>query len=680
MTSLWRALAASALALLSFGAARADDAASTVVSHFGTWGYDFSGQDLAVPPGTNFFLYANGDWLKRAEIPADKTIYGNYNKLDDLSEGTTRKLIEDAAAGRSDDPDAAKIGAAYRSFMDETRAEQLDATPLAADLAAIRAEKTKSDVVALMGKAETGFQRSLFSIGIGPDAKAPTRYAVHLAPAGLGLPDRDYYLSDQFADKKAKYQSYAALMLGMIGWADPDINAKAIVDFETKLAEASWTRVERRDRDKMYRPMTVSELISFAPGFEFRVLLDDAGLRSVERVIVGTDTAFPAFARIFDSTPLETLKAWQAFHLANSASTLLSKRFVDAQFAFYGTTLRGQPETGLRWKRAVGFVNRALGESVGRMYVARHFPPQAKAKVDALVTEVVAAMHARIDRLDWMSAETKAKAQEKLSKLTVKIGYPSKWRDYGALTMSADDLYGNGARTLAYNWDYLVRRLNEPVDRLEWRFRPYTVNASYNPGRNDITFPAGILQPPLFDPVADPAINYGGIGSVIGHEITHGFDDQGRKSDGDGVLTNWWTQEDGANFKSRAGLLASQYDAFEVVKGNFVNGQLTIGENIADLGGILLALDAYHASLHGKEPPVLDGLTGDQRFFLGVAQVWRTKVRDAAAIASIKTDVHSPAQFRVNGPLRNIAAWYEAFKIAPGDPMYLAPEKRVRIW
>jgi putative endopeptidase len=246
--------------------------------------------------------------------------------------------------------------------------------------------------------------------------------------------------------------------------------------------------------------------------------------------------------------------------------------------------------------------------------------------------------------------------------------------------MSADDLYGNGARTLAYNWDYLVRRLNEPVDRLEWRFRPYTVNASYNPGRNDITFPAGILQPPLFDPVADPAINYGGIGSVIGHEITHGFDDQGRKSDGDGVLTNWWTQEDGANFKSRAGLLASQYDAFEVVKGNFVNGQLTIGENIADLGGILLALDAYHASLHGKEPPVLDGLTGDQRFFLGVAQVWRTKVRDAAAIASIKTDVHSPAQFRVNGPLRNIAAWYEAFKIAPGDPMYLAPEKRVRIW
>ncbi|MEA2918139.1 MAG: putative endopeptidase, partial [Bradyrhizobium sp.] len=457
MTSLWRALAASALALLSFGAARADDAASTVVSHFGTWGYDFSGQDLAVPPGTNFFLYANGDWLKRAEIPADKTIYGNYNKLDDLSEGTTRKLIEDAAAGRSDDPDAAKIGAAYRSFMDEARAEQLDATPLAADLAAIRAEKTKSDVVALMGKAETGFQRSLFSIGIGPDAKAPTRYAVHLAPAGLGLPDRDYYLSDQFADKKAKYQSYAALMLGMIGWADPDINAKAIVDFETKLAEASWTRVERRDRDKMYRPMTVSELISFAPGFEFRVLLDDAGLRSVERVIVGTDTAFPAFARIFDSTPLETLKAWQAFHLANSASTLLSKRFVDAQFAFYGTTLRGQPETGLRWKRAVGFVNRALGESVGRMYVATHFPPQAKAKVDALVTEVVAAMHARIDRLDWMSAETKAKAQEKLSKLTVKIGYPSKWRDYGALTMSADDLYGNGARTLAYNWDYLVR-------------------------------------------------------------------------------------------------------------------------------------------------------------------------------------------------------------------------------
>jgi len=687
MTGLWHA-AATIAALLSFSLAAAgvaaagpaDDSTSTAAPHFGTWGYDLTAQDPTVKPGTDFFLSANGNWLKRTKIPADKLSYGNFDKLHDLSEAVTRKLIEDAADGRSDDPDAAKIGAAYRACMDEAHAEQLDAAPIAPDLAAIRAEKTKADVVALMGKAAKSLQSSIFGLAISPDAKAPNRNAVYLQNLGLGLPDRDFYLTDQLADKKAKYQSYVVLMLSMIGWAEPETNAKAIVDLETELAEASWTRVEQRDPDKMYSPMTVAELASFAPGFDFRALLDNADLGSVDRVIVNANTAFPKFAAIFDSTPLETLKAWQAFSLANAAAPYLSKRFVDANFDFYAKTLGGQAEIEPRWKRAVEFVNGALGESVGRIYVAKYFPPESKASIDALVKNVIAAMHARIERVEWMSPATKAKALEKLSQLGVKIGYPTKWRSYDSLTMAADDLYGNAVRTQAFSWDYLVRRLNQPVDKQEWSLKPQQVNAEYSPDQNEIIFPAAILQPPFFDPAADMAINYGGIGGVIGHEITHGFDDQGRKFDSNGVLANWWSLEDAANFKSRADRLAAQYDKFEPVKGYFVDGQLTMGENIADLGGLLLALDAYHAALQGKAPPVLAGLSGDQRVFLGWAQVWQQKIDDEAAILAVKTDVHSPAHFRVNGPMRNIPDWYKAFKIGPDDPMYLAPESRANIW
>ena len=465
----------------------------------------------------------------------------------------------------------------------------------------------------------------------------------------------------------------------MIGWDEPDVSAKAIVAFETNLAESSWTNVETRDPNTTYNPMTMAELADYVPGFDFRALLRSGGLASTDRVIATTNTAFPKVAKIFDAAPLDTLKAWQAFHLTNSAAPYLSKRFADARFDFYGKTLRGQPESQPRWKRAVDFVNGSLGESVGRIYVAKYFPPESKAKMDALVKEVIAAMRRRLDGFDWMSPATKAKAQEKLSKMTAKIGYPVKWRDYGPLTMSADDLYGNGERTAVYGWNYRVARLSQPIDKQEWGMTPQTVNAYYDPSNNEIVFPAAFLQPPFFDPTADMAVNYGGIGAVIGHEMTHGFDDQGRKYDGNGTLTDWWTAEDVAQYKSQADRLAAQFDKFEPVKGYFVDGQLTMGENIADLGGVLVALDAYHAALQGKEPPVLDGLTGDQRFFLAHAQSWRTKTRDEATIRQLKTDVHAPEQFRVNGPLRNIEDWYAAFKIGPDDPMYIAPENRVRM-
>jgi putative endopeptidase len=655
------------------------DRSSVAMLHYGTWGLDLTARDLTVKPGTDFYLHAVGSWLKHTEIPADRVTFGVNEQLRDLTENIVHRLIEDAVAGRSDDPDAAKVGAAFTAFMDEARVERLDAASLASDLSAIRAEETKADVAALMGRP--GIQPSIFGVAITPDDRAPNQYAVSIDVGGLGLPDRDYYLTDQLADRKAKYQTYVALSLGMIDWDAPDVNAKAIVDFESRIAQASWTLVDKRDPEKVYHPMSVSDLVAFAPGFDFRTLLNSLGLgRENYRLIVTTDTVFPAVAAIFDATPLDTLKAWQAFHLASDTAAYLSKRFVDARFDFYGKTLSGQPENRPRWKHAVAFVNSALGESIGRMYVAKYFPPEAKSTMDALVKEMVAAMHRRIDRLDWMSPVTKVKAHEKLSKMKVKIGYPVKWRDYAALNMAANDLYGNVERTRIYKWNYFLERLHQPVDKEEWEMTPQTVNDYYNASNNEIVFPAAQLQPPFFDPAADLAVNYGGIGATIGHEMIHGFDDSGRKYDGDGVLNDWWTPEDTATFKAAADGLAAQFDRFEPVPDHFINGHLTAGENIADLGGLLLALDAYHAALGGNEPPVLDGLTGDQRFFFAFAQGWRSKTRDEATIQQLKSNEHAPDRFRVNGPVRNVAGWYDAFKITPEDLMYIASGRRVRIW
>jgi len=672
--------ATAALTLLILGAVFAwavDD--SIAAPRFGTWGYDLTARDPSVKPGTDFFLHAVGNWLKRTEMPADRVKYGVSEQLADHTEEIVRKLIEDAAAGRSGDPDAAKVGTAFAAFMDEAWVEQLNASPLAPELAAIRAQRTKADVAVLMGRV--GQQPSIFSVSIDPDDRAPERYAVTINIGEMGLPDRDYYLTSQLADLKVKYQAYVALMLGMISWDMPEPNAKAIIDFETKLAEASWTRAERRDPQTMYRPMSVSELVGFAPGFDFGAFLSEMGLAGLDRLIVNTNTAFPTVAAIIDTTRLDTLKAWQAFHLANGAASYLSKQFVDARFDFYGRMLSGQAENQPRWKRAVAFVNDALGEAVGRMYVAKYFPPEYKTKIGALVKGMIAAMHRRIDQLDWMSAATKAKAHDKLAKMKAKIGYPVKWREYGALTMVAKDLYGNVERTLIYQWNFRLARLHQPVDKDEWDMTPQTVNAYYSQSNNELVLPAAQLQPPFFDPAADLAVNYGGIGATtIGHEMTHGFDDAGRQYDGDGVLQDWWTPEDAAKFKAAADSLAAQFDRFEPVPGYFINGQLTAGENLADLAGLLVALDAYHAALGGKEALVIDGLTGDQRFFLAYVQGWRTKARDEETIRQLKSDEHAPERFRVNGPVRNVGQWYDAFKIAPADTMYVAPDLRVKIW
>ena len=678
-------LSAGAAAALAFAAAPAWSAdapepPSLASPRYGTWGFDLSGMDRSVKPGDDFFKFANGKWAERTEIPADRVRYGNFNKLRELSENRMHAILEDAAAGRLADPDAAKIAAGYRAFMDEAAVEALDAKPLAPELAEIRKVQTKDDFTALMGKSNLSGFTSILPVFISIDAKAPTRYAVLTGTGGLGLPDRDYYLQPSFAEKKAKYEAYVAQLLTMIGWDKPAENAKAIVAFETQLAEASWTRVERRDRDKTYNPMTPAELAAYTPGFDWNRYLAGSGLPEVERIVVTTNTAFPKFAKVYSDTPLETLKAWQAFHLADDAAPYLSKRFVDANYAFRLKELAGQPEQQARWKRAATFMNGAIGESIGRVYVARYFPPESKAKMDALVGDVRTALGARIEKLDWMGPETKQRALEKLAKFTVKIAYPTTWRDYAKLELKPDDLYGNVERAGAFEWRRQVARLNGPVDKAEWGMTPQTVNAYYNFANNEIVFPAAILQPPFFDPDADPAINYGGIGGVIGHEISHGFDDQGRKSDGDGVLRDWWTAEDNAKFKIQADRLGAQYSAFEPLPGAKVQGGLTMGENIGDMGGLSLALDAYRTSLKGKPAPVIDGLTGDQRVFLGWAQVWREKSRDEALRQQVVTDPHSPAYYRVNGTIRNLPGWYDAWNVQPGDQLYVPPEQRVKIW
>jgi putative endopeptidase len=647
---------------------------------YGTWGFDMSGMDRSVKPGDDFFRYANGKWADRTEIPADRTRYGNFDKLRVLSEDRQHAILEDALAGKLNDPDAAKIAAGYKAYMDEAVAEKLDTKPIAAELAEIRKVASKDAFTALMGKANVSGFASIVPVYITIDFKAPTRYAVGAVQGGLGLPDRDYYLQPAFAEKKAKYQAYIEQMLTMIGWDKPAEHAKAVVDFETKLAEASWSRVERRDRDKTYNPMSVAELNAAMPGFDWNRYLAGTELPKIDRVVVTTNTALPKFAAIYRETPLDTLKAWEAFHVADGAAPFLSKRFVDANFEFRSKTLAGQPEQKARWKRAVDFMDGAIGESVGRVYVARYFPPESKAKMDALVGDIRTALKARIEKLAWMGPETKARALEKLSKFTVKIGYPQTWRDYAALTLKPDDLYGNALRASAFDWRRDVARLNGPVDKAEWGMTPQTVNAYYNPPNNEIVFPAAILQPPFFDPDADPAINYGGIGGVIGHEISHGFDDQGRKSDGDGVLRDWWTAEDAAKFDAQAKRLGAQYSAFEPLPGAHVQGGLTMGENIGDMGGLSLALDAYHASLKGAPAPVIDGTTGDQRVFLGWAQVWREKIRDEQLRQRLATDPHSPARYRVNGTIRNLPGWYQAFDVEPGDKLYVAPDQRVDIW
>ena len=649
---------------------------------YGTWGFDLNGRDTSVNPGDDFFRYANGAAFDKLVIPSDRTSYGSFALLRELSDNRMKELVTGLAARTDLTPgsDEAKVADAYRSYIDQARIDQLDAQPLQPYLAAIRAADSHDKMAVYMGQTVGRFGGSFFGTGITIDAKQPTRYVVSTGQSGIGLPNRDYYLDARYADKKEKYQAYVADMLGMIGWANPVETAAQIVALETKIAGAHWTPVENRNRDKTYNEVTIAKLTQDAPGFDWQAYYDAAELGGVPRLIVRQDTAMPKIAALYAETPIELLQAWEAFHTADDMAPLLSQRFSDAQWGFRSRDLSGQPEQRTREKRAISFAEGSLGEATGRLYVAQYFPAESKAKMEDLVANLRTALSHRIDNLSWMGDETKAAAQEKLRKFTVKIGYPDKWRDYSGLDIRADDLVGNAERRGLFEWNYDLARLNDPVDKTEWGMTPQTVNAYYNSANNEIVFPAAILQPPFFDPNGDPAVNYGGIGGVIGHEIGHGFDDQGSKSDGDGVLRNWWTPADKANFEALTARLGAQYATYEPIAGYTINPGLTMGENIGDASGVAVGLEAYHLSLNGQPAPVIDGTTGDQRFFYGWAQVWQSKYRDEALKQQVATDPHSAAQFRVIGPLRNVDAWYDAFDVEPGTKYYLTPEERVRIW
>ncbi|KQP44409.1 peptidase M13 [Brevundimonas sp. Leaf280] len=684
---LMAACSACIVVALTGGVASAQDAsaqhshgmAGAAHSPFGAWGFDLAGRDTSVKPGDDFNEYANGTYLRTTEIPADKSRFGPFDVLYENAQSQLKSIIETSAANPANE-NARKVGALYASFMDEAKIEQLGATPLAADLAAVKAVTDHAGMARLMGESHSGFGGSLFGIDVFEDLKNPNLNSAYLGQGSLGLPDRDYYLKPDFAAQREAYLAYLTTTLTAIGWADPAKTAADILAFETKVADKQWTTVERRQIDKLYNPAKASDLATLAPGFDWAGFLAGAQVSDVDTLVLMENTAIPAIAQVFANTPIETLKAWQAFNVVDQASPYLSKAFVDARFDFRGKTLRGQPENRPRWNRGVALVDGQLGEVLAQEYVRLHFPASSKAQMEALVGNIRDAMTERLKTLDWMSEPTREQALYKMSKFGVKIGYPDKWRSYDGLELKADDLYGNVERSSAFEWAYKRGKIGKPVDPLEWGMTPQTVNAYYNPPRNEIVFPAAILQAPFFDPNADPAVNYGGIGAVIGHEITHGFDDQGRKSDGDGVLRDWWTPEDAARFEARAKVLGDIYDTLEPIPGVHVNGDLTMGENIADLGGLLLALDAYHKSLNGQPAPVIDGLTGDQRVFLGWAQVWREKSREAALKEQLTTDPHSPGPVRAATSPRNIDAWYAAFGVSPDQKEYIAPEARARIW
>ncbi|WP_058834508.1 M13 family metallopeptidase [Luteimonas abyssi] len=650
---------------------------------FGTWGIDTAGMDTSKRPGEDFFGYVSGTWAANTPIPSDRSNYGAFAILRDLSEARLRSQLEGYELGNpAVDGDGAKIAALYQGFMDEATIEALGAQPLEPYLAAIRAADTHDAQARLMGASSGDFGRSFFGLFVSDDQRNPDVYTLYLSQGGLGLGDREMYIDTRFAPQRERYQAYVAQLLGLVGWADPETSAQAIVAMETELAQAHWTRAESRDRDKTYNPLATAEFDDAAPGFPWSTFFTAAGVDHAEVAVVRQDTAVPKMAAIFAATDVATLQAWQAFQTVDNVAPVLSSDFADAQFEFRSKFLSGQPEQRERWKRSVEFAERAMGEAIGRDYVQMYFPPDAKAKMDELVANVKTAMGARLDQLDWMGDETKAEAHAKLQNFGLKIGHPDDWRDYSGLQVVNGDVFGNAQRSAAFEWDYRRNRIGQQVDKAEWGMTPQTVNAYYNAVKNEIVFPAAILQPPFFDPDADPAVNYGAIGGVIGHEIIHGFDDQGRKSDGQGVLRDWWTAEDAAKFEAQAARLGAQYEAytFPELPGMHINGRVSMGENIGDLGGLTIALEAYRRSLDGQPAPEIDGFSGEQRLFMGWAQVWRTLWRDDALRQQLVNGTHSPGQIRAFAPLRNIDAWYDAFDITESDPLWIAPEERVRIW
>jgi predicted metalloendopeptidase len=633
----------------------------------------------------DFYEYLNGKWLKTVEIPADKPSWGAFYELHEKTQPQLRAIIEKAAATKpAAGTEAQRIGDFYASFMDEAGLEQLGIAPLNGELAKIAALKDKSELPALLAHLGQIGVKVPYDFGIHQDNKDSTKYVADIGQGGLGMPDRDYYLKAddaKLADAKAKYLVHVEKTLTLAGDKNAAANAKAIVDFETEIAKVQWTKVELRDPIKAYNKVKLADMDKLAPNHDWKSWLEATGIAAkTDYVIVGQPTYLKGFAEVANKTSLDTWKAYLAMHLIDAYASYLSKAFVEERFDFYGKTLSGVTEMEPRWKRAVTTIERAQGETLGKLYVAEYFPPERKARMEALVKNLLAAYKQSIDKLEWMSPATRKAAQAKLAKFTPKIGYPNKWKDYSALVVKRDDLVGNVMRSRVVEADRELNKLGKPIDRDEWGMTPQTINAYYNPEMNEIVFPAAILQPPFFDANADDAVNYGGIGAVIGHEISHGFDDQGAQYDGDGNLRDWWTAADHKNFEARTKMLVAQYNAFSPVPGYNVNGELTLGENIADNSGLAIAYKAYKISLKGKKAPVIDGLSGEQRLYMGWAQVWRSKTREQQTIVQVKTDPHSPDQFRANGTLKNQPGFYQAFGVKQGDKMYLAPKDRVIIW
>jgi putative endopeptidase len=653
----------------------------------GAWGVDLTGMDKGVSPGDDFYRYVSGAWIDKAEIPADLPEWHGFLELGQKADDAVRAIAERLSTSAQSPGSAEQLVAdAYATYLDTERINSLGLEPFAADLALFRGLKTLDDVATAIG---TPGLPGNSPIGFGPsiDAKDPSRYVLLVTQAGLGLPVRDFYVdaNPAFAKVREAYAAYVERMLTLAAYPNPAAEARAIVALEGRFAQVHWPLAKARNKDLTYNPMTRAELKAFAPGFPWDAALAAGGVPAHDRFVIRERDAVAALAKLFAQTPVSTWRAYLTFHYVNAQADIMPKAFDDANFEFYGRVLSGQPEPAPRWRRAVASVNGnygagPLGDAVGRLYVKDHFPPESKAAVKALVDNLLAAYQRRIQQLEWMSPETRVAAIRKAQTVRVKIGYPDRWKDYTGLTITRGDAYGNRKRLSLFENARQLGRLNQPTDKDEWSQGPQTVNAYYKAEFNEIAFPAAILQPPFFDPNADPAVNYGAIGGVIGHEMGHGYDDQGAKSDENGVLRSWWKAEDEQRFAALTTQLATQYSAFSPIEGMHVNGSMTSGENIGDLGGLSVSLDAYRHSLGGKEPPVLDGFTGVQRFFLGWGQLWRGKFRDERMRQLVTSDFHSPMMFRVNGVVRNLDDWYDAFGVKAEQKLYLPPAERVHIW
>lgn len=669
--------------------ASSSDTPETVLANakpeLGDFGIDLSQQDPNTKPGDDFFRFANGKWLDEFELPADRSNYGSFSVLGDRSDERVNTIIEElSAAEPAADTIEQKISDYYLSYMNTEVLDERGIGPLREKLAQLSAIDSRAALIEALGRSQLDATASPFGWYVGADRRDPDRHQLVLSLGGIGLPDRDYYLLDteQYVSVRSEYVAHIERMLGFAGIENAAEKAQAVLALETAFAENLWPRADRRNRDLTFNPMTYTEFKAAYPNMDWDAYWAAAGISEIEDLNVSYPTAMAPIIALLDSVAVEDWVSYMSYqHISNLAS-VLSQEIDNENFHFYSTVLNGVPEQRQRWERGVervGSLN-SLGEAVGQIYVQKHFPEAAKQQMQGLVENLRTALANSIASLDWMGEETKNEARLKLESFRPKIAYPDEWRDLSAIEISRDDLFANARSVREFNYADEISRLGKPTNREEWGMTPQTVNAYYNSSFNEIVFPAGILQPPFFDPAADMAVNYGGIGAVIGHEMGHGFDDQGSKSDSLGVQRNWWTDDDRANFEKLTTALAAQYDQFEPVPGYFVDGNFTLGENIGDVGGLSLAYRAYKLSLGGEEAPVIDGLTGDQRFFLSWAQVWQRKYREDALIQRLTSDPHSPSEFRVNGVVRNFDEWYEAFDVQPEDALYLAPEDRVRIW